>query len=169
MVPGGDWWQGVVGSAPSAFARRGTACACGGRLSDAFLRSYLRLDDDLEAIYRGHLQGRLHRSRIIDRFRGMRLIRQDVWECSASYLLASYSNVPRIKKMIEALCRTYGRRLSDGQYTFPTPEEMAEGTGDIGDVPPGLSRGVDQGATPARSGTGSSTWSTFKGWSTRRR
>ncbi|OPX64503.1 MAG: HhH-GPD superfamily base excision DNA repair protein [Methanomassiliicoccales archaeon PtaB.Bin134] len=62
----------------------------------------------------------------------MRLIRQEVWECSASYLLASYSNVPRIKKMIEALCRTYGRRLPDGQYAFPTPEEIAEGAGDIG-------------------------------------
>jgi N-glycosylase/DNA lyase len=60
----------------------------------------------------------------------MRLIRQDVWECSASYLLASYANVPRNKMMIESVCRIHGRRLRDGRYAFPTPEELAEG-GDI--------------------------------------
>jgi N-glycosylase/DNA lyase len=99
--------------------------------NEAFLRSYLRLDDDLETIYRDISRDDCI-ARIIDRFRGLRLIRQDVWECSVSYLLASYANVPRIKMMIESLCRTYGRRLSDGSYAFPTPQELAEGPGDLG-------------------------------------
>ena len=126
----GEWWTGVVGQRSVRLRQRGSALDIEGDADQGFLRSYLRLDDDLEAIYRdisndGCIAG------IIDRFRGMRLIRQDPWECSASYLLASYSNVPRIKKMIEGVCRTYGRRLADGRYAFPTPEELAEGSGDI--------------------------------------
>ncbi len=127
----GDWWRGVVGSRSIRLLQEGDRLRVEGDASQAFLRRYLRLDDDLEAIYEDISRDRCIAA-IIERFRGMRLIRQEVWECSASYLLASYSNVPRIKKMIEALCRTYGRRLPDGQYAFPTPEEIAEGAGDIG-------------------------------------
>ena len=126
----GDWWQGVVGSHSLRLRQDGERIYAEGDASESFLRRYLRLDDDLEAIYEDISRDDCI-SDLIDRFRGMRLIRQDVWECSASYLLASFSHVPRIKMMIEALCRTYGRRLPDGRYAFPTPEEIAEGSGDI--------------------------------------
>jgi N-glycosylase/DNA lyase len=126
----GEWWSGVVRDRAIRLRQEGDRLEARGDADEGFLRSYLRLDDDLEAIYRdisrdGCIAG------LIDRFRGLRLLRQDVWECSASYLLASYTNVPRIKKMIESLCRTYGKKLSSGQYAFPTPEEIAEGSGDI--------------------------------------
>jgi N-glycosylase/DNA lyase len=126
----GEQWSGVVGQRSIRLRQRGDRLEVEGDADERFLRSYLRLDDDLEAIYEEIAQDPCI-SGIIDHFRGMRLIRQDPWECSASYLLASYSNVPRIKKMIENLCQAYGRRLSDGRYAFPTPEELAEGTADI--------------------------------------
>lgn len=127
----GEWWQGVVGSRTIHLRQEGDEVQVRGDAGRTFLRRYLRLDDDLEAIYEDISRDACISS-LVQRFRGMRLVRQDVWECSASYLLASYSNVPRIKMMIEALCRTYGRRLPNGQYAFPTPEEIAEGTHDIG-------------------------------------
>jgi N-glycosylase/DNA lyase len=126
----GEWWKGVVGHRSMRLRQRGGILDVEGDADEDLLRRYLRLDDDLEAIYREISNDECIAS-MIDRFRGMRLIRQDPWECSASYLLASYSNVPRIKKMIENLCRTYGRRLQDGSYSFPTPEELAEGSGNI--------------------------------------
>ncbi len=126
----GEWWTGVVGARSLRLRQDPDGLAVEGDADEAFLRSYLRLDDDLEDIYRDISRDDCIAG-IIDRFRGMRLIRQDPWECSASYLLASYSNVPRIKKMIENLCRTYGRRLPDGRYAFPSPDEIAEGYGDI--------------------------------------
>jgi N-glycosylase/DNA lyase len=125
-----EWWAGVVGARAIRLRQRGDRLDVEGDADEAFLRSYLRLEDDLVAIY-GDISRDVCIAGIIDRFRGMRLIRQDPWECSASYLLASYSNVPRIKKMIESLCRTYGQRLPGGRYAFPTPEEIAEGEGDI--------------------------------------
>ncbi len=127
----GEWWHGVVGSTYLRLRQDGDRLHVEGDVSDAFLRRYLRLDDDLEAIYEDISRDACIES-VIHRFRGLRLIRQNVWECSASYLLASYSNVPRIKKMIEALCRTYGRRLPGGHHAFPTPQEIAESDRDIG-------------------------------------
>lgn len=121
-----EWWRGVVGERSLSLRQEGDELIVRGDGDETFLRSYFRLDDDLEAIYRDISRDECIAS-MIERFRGMRLIRQDVWECSASYLLASYANVPRIRMMIESVCRTHGRRLPDGGHAFPTPEELAEG------------------------------------------
>lgn len=129
-VRDGEWWHGVVGSRSLALRQEGRRLLVYGDAEEGFLRSYLRLDDDLECIY-GSISQDPFIAATIARFRGLRLIRQDPWECSASYLLASNTNVPRIKTMIESLCRTYGRHLPDGRYAFPTPEELAEGPGHI--------------------------------------
>lgn len=127
----GEWWSGVVGDRAIRLRQSGDRLDFEGHADEDLLSRYFRFGDDLEAIYADiSRDGRI--AQVIDRFRGMRLMRQDVWECSASYLLASYSNVARIKKMIASLCRTYGRELGGGQYAFPTPEEIAEGCGDIG-------------------------------------
>jgi N-glycosylase/DNA lyase len=125
----GEWWRGVVGRRSFRLRQEDGELIVQGDADEAFLRRYFRLDDDLEAIY-ADISRDEDIAAVIDRFRGLRLIRQEVWECSASYLLASYANVPRIKMMIESVCRTHGERLPDGRYAFPTPEELAEG-GDI--------------------------------------
>ena len=39
---------------------------------------------------------------------GLRLIRQDPWECLASFILSSFNNIPRITGMIERLCVEFG-------------------------------------------------------------
>lgn len=126
----GEWWSGVVGDRVIRLRQRGDRLDIEGNADEKFLSRYLRLDDDLEAIYADISRDERIAS-VIGRFRGLRIMRQDPWECSASYLLASYSNVARIKKMIAALCQTYGRELGGGKYAFPAPEEIAEGGGDI--------------------------------------
>lgn len=56
---------------------------------------------------------------------GLRLMRQDVWEVLVSFILSQNSNIPRIKKMIEALCECFGKRLACGGFAFPSPEALA--------------------------------------------
>jgi N-glycosylase/DNA lyase len=124
-----EWWSGVVGGRSLRLRQEGDRLIADGDWDEGFLRRYFRLDDDLEAIYEDIARDECIAA-VIDRFRGMRLVRQDPWECSASYLLASYANVPRIKMMIESVCRTHGTRLADGRYAFPTPPQLAEG-GDL--------------------------------------
>ena len=64
---------------------------------EPLLRDYLRLQDDLSEIYRCINVDR-HISGAIDRYRGMRLLRQDPWECLIAFLLSPASNIPRIQR-----------------------------------------------------------------------
>lgn len=62
---------------------------------------------------------------------GIRLLNQDLWETIVSFIISANNNIPRIKKIIETLARTYGNKVEfQGKeyYTFPTPEELAKVT-----------------------------------------
>ena len=61
---------------------------------------------------------------------GIRILRQDLWEMIASFLISQQNHITRIRKCIQNLCETYGEeRTSDSGntfYTFPEPEKLAE-------------------------------------------
>lgn len=92
--------------------------------SEEFICNYLRLDDDLDKIYNSICKDD-QVAAAVKRFRGMRILRQDLWECSASYMLATNATVPRIKSMIETVCRKCGQELEEDLFAFPLPEEIA--------------------------------------------
>ncbi|MBO7148298.1 MAG: DNA-3-methyladenine glycosylase 2 family protein [Clostridia bacterium] len=59
---------------------------------------------------------------------GIRLLRQEPWECLCSFIISQNNNIPRIRKIIDALCKRYGERTEfEGRdyYSFPTPEAIA--------------------------------------------
>ena len=91
------------------------------------IRSYFRVDDNLEDIYR-HIATNKAMVSSIASYRGLRLLRQEPWECLVSFICSITSNVVQIGKNVERLSQTLGRRLElDGvvSYTFPTPLELA--------------------------------------------
>jgi N-glycosylase/DNA lyase len=92
------------------------------------VRDYLRLDDDLDSIYRAiTLDERIGAA--IARYRGMRIIRQEPWECLISFICSSNSNIRRISGNVEDMSSAFGRPLMlDNQMrsTFPTPQALAE-------------------------------------------
>ena len=49
---------------------------------------------------------------------GIRLLRQNSWECLVSFIISQNNNIPRIKGIIDRLCEHYG------DY-FPEPEKLA--------------------------------------------
>ena len=53
---------------------------------------------------------------------GIRLLRQDAWECLISFIISQNNNIPRIKGIIDRLCENYGH--------FPTPAELSAETPD---------------------------------------
>lgn len=57
--------------------------------------------------------------------RGIRILRQDPFEALISFIISQNNNVPRIKGIIETLCRSFGRELEYGLYSFPEPETLA--------------------------------------------
>ena len=128
-----EWYEGVV------FGRivqvreveGGIAFATPGDNADVTtsrLRDYFSLDDDLHEVYSAlsHDEG-LRES--FDRYRGMRILRQDPWETTLSFLCAQNSNVLRITRNVEDMCRSFGRPVSleeSTRYTYPTPTALAE-------------------------------------------
>lgn len=69
---------------------------------------------------------------------GIRIFRQDGWETLCSFIISQNNNIPRIKKIISALCGLLGEPISTGVNAFPTAESI-------------LSAGVE-GLAPIKSG-----------------
>lgn len=88
---------------------------------------YFALDLNLAAILASiDVDAQAHDA--IARHRGLRVLRQDPWECLASFICSSYNNIARIQGMIERLCRAYGVSVGFNGYqgyTFPTAEVVA--------------------------------------------
>lgn len=60
---------------------------------------------------------------------GIRILRQDLWECIISFIISANNNIPRIKKIIERISKEYGKKIEfEGKefYEFPTPEELSK-------------------------------------------
>lgn len=57
---------------------------------------------------------------------GIRIFRQDPWETLISFIISQNNNIPRIKKIIDSLCRLLGEEIDENVYSFPTPEKILE-------------------------------------------
>lgn len=62
--------------------------------------------------------------------RGTKILRQELWEVMVSFIISQNNNIPRIKRSIEALCRTSGEAhpLEAGRiwYQFPEPQKLTQ-------------------------------------------
>ncbi len=116
-------WRGVVAGAEIVLQQCGDEVDVKTSFSDRAVRDYFRCDDDIGAII-ADISSDRYVAGLLRKYPGLRLLRQDPWECSASFILATYANVPRIIQMVEKVCRTFGTRLSAGTYSFPTPDQI---------------------------------------------
>ncbi|HIZ55329.1 MAG TPA: DNA-3-methyladenine glycosylase 2 family protein [Firmicutes bacterium] len=59
---------------------------------------------------------------------GIRILRQDGWEATCSFILSQNNNIPRIQGIIDRLCRLFGEPADGppGSYCFPTAERLAQ-------------------------------------------
>ena len=70
-----------------------------------------------------------HMDKAIECSRGIRILRQDGWEAICSFIISQNNNIPRIKKIISALCEKYGTRvcfLGKTYYSFPSYDVLLE-------------------------------------------
>ena len=130
--PQGDAWSGFIGAELVALRQvaGGVEVRCADAARDTMAEAlwrYLRLDDDLPGICR-----RLRRDPLlaesVDRHWGLRLLRQNPWECLVAFICSTQSNIPRIARTQEALADALGAQTTlDGivRHAFPTPEAAA--------------------------------------------
>ena len=121
-------WSGVLGEHHLVLRQRGTkiegTATPGGKNVDELVLDLLRAQDDVDKIQR-----KLSRDFVlalgIRSMRGLRIVKLDEWECLISYVLATYANIPRIAKMVEALATSFGHRIYQGAYSFPDRRRLA--------------------------------------------
>lgn len=84
-------------------------------VEESFLIRFFRLDEDLNFILKEIDQDpMIHQA--IRRYRGMRLIRQDPWECLLSFLCSSAKAISHIRFILEILCKSFGKKIYWNHY-----------------------------------------------------
>jgi N-glycosylase/DNA lyase len=106
----GEWWYGVLPGGVLKVRQEGESLRCKSSsdlVGSEFARNYFRLDEDLGEVLASITKDDVI-TRAIQKFYGLRLLRQERWECLASFVLATNANIPRIQKMVASVCTTYG-------------------------------------------------------------
>ena len=101
-------------------------------------KRYLALDEDYGAIDESILSLSDNKAlrAAVEYGRGIRILRQEPWEAVCSFIVSQNNNIPRIKKIIEAMARKCGEPVdipegmreklsfTAAPYAFPTPEAL---------------------------------------------
>lgn len=94
-----------------------------------WLEEYLQLRVSLDAIIATFPDDFAVREAVSE-YRGLRLLRQPMWECLASFILSSSKQIVQIRKIIAELCVRHGTLLSvppqeNPAFSFPAPDQIA--------------------------------------------
>jgi N-glycosylase/DNA lyase len=112
-----------------------------------WLREFLQTEIELDSILKTFPDDEPMRAAVAS-CRGLRLLRQDPWECLASFILSSTKQIVQIRQIVALLCEHFGepilnwegRRAGDPNFrdgdtpslptmnSFPTPEKIAAAT-----------------------------------------
>ena len=97
-----------------------------------WLTHYLQLGLDLSEVVRTFPDDPPMRAAVAA-CRGLRLLRQDPWECLASFILSSTKQIVQIQQIIALLCERYGAPLAAAPawppaFAFPSPARLALAT-----------------------------------------
>jgi N-glycosylase/DNA lyase len=128
----GGAWEGVIGTrwvrlrqeADRIFAESAAAADW------QWLRHYLQLEVRLEEILATFPEDQPMRAAVAH-CRGLRLLRQEPWECLASFICSSTKQIVQIEQIVTLLSGRFGEPLAVGKgiapaYSFPTAARIAE-------------------------------------------
>jgi N-glycosylase/DNA lyase len=134
-TPRDGGWEGVIGQRWVRLQQRE-----GGIVAQTvkpapgcdWLEFYLQTAIDLDAVLLSFPDDEPMRA-AVTACRGLRLLRQDPWECLASFILSSTKQIVQIQQIISLLCERFGAPLlvaagHEPVYSFPTPERLATAT-----------------------------------------
>jgi N-glycosylase/DNA lyase len=124
--PIGAGYMGTIGETAVYAEQRGdellVSAGC-----ESLAAHYFALDHPLERIYPTFPDDPAMQEAL--RFcRGLRILRQPLWECTATFITSSMKQVAHIAQMSDALRRRFGTPVRLGGeklYAYPTPEALA--------------------------------------------
>jgi N-glycosylase/DNA lyase len=96
-----------------------------------WLREFLQTEIKLEKILKTFPEDAPMKNAVAA-CRGLRVLRQNPWECLASFILSSTKQIVQIRQIVSLLCERFGERLApqppifnESFYSFPTPQRIA--------------------------------------------
>ena len=113
---------------------------------NGLLRSYFRLDDPIDDIYASisSLNDPTISVLVAKYHPGLRLLRQDPWECMVAYICSANNSVTRISVIVESIAAELGESIElngEVRHAFPKPEVVLNaGIGRLEKLDLGLKR-----------------------------
>jgi len=133
-------WGGIAHGRAVSFASEGDILYVYNSTEREFediWRGYLALDTDYSAIAEDIMSRSDSEAlaRAVKYGRGIRILRQERWETLCSFIISQNNNIPRIKKLIDAVSRSMGGKIDTSTmtahgaseevgYAFPRPEAI---------------------------------------------
>ncbi|HSY17665.1 MAG TPA: DNA glycosylase [Candidatus Acidoferrales bacterium] len=115
----GDTWTGVLDRHSLRLTQKadGIHVQAAASVTDwRFLHEFLQSDIDLGAILKTFPDDGPMRDAVVS-CPGLRLLRQDPWECLASFILSSTKQIVQIRQIVALLCERYGEPIAVMQTT----------------------------------------------------
>lgn len=128
----GRGWEGVIGDRWVRVERVAAGLKVDTLLDPgewSWLRNYLAIDLDPDAVAATFPPDAvLHEA--VQVYRGLRVLRQDPWECLASFILSSTKQIVQIRQIVAMLARRFGRpvEVPAGRaptFSFPSAADLA--------------------------------------------
>jgi N-glycosylase/DNA lyase len=97
-----------------------------------WLREFLQTEIELEKILKTFPDDE-PMNNAVAACHGLRILRQEPWECLASFILSSTKQIVQIRQIVAQLCKCFGEKIivlknEQPAFSFPMPEKIARAT-----------------------------------------
>lgn len=104
---------------------------CTAKDFDLIWCKFLSLEENYEEIDKSILSTEkdIYLKNAVNYGKGIRILKQDMWEALCSFIISQNNNIPRIKKIISAMCEKYGEKiefLGSFHYSFPSANVLLD-------------------------------------------
>jgi N-glycosylase/DNA lyase len=131
-TPRANAWEGVVAGRWVRVRTEGSSLVAEVAVANTnwdWLTEHLRLDEDLPAILATFPDDPPMRA-ATTACQGLRLLRQEPWECLASFILSSSKQIVQIRQCVRSLCERFGEPVAapanaGPQFAFPSAARLA--------------------------------------------
>lgn len=97
---------------------------------EAALTAYLQLDVSMQSLFTQWIQADSNLQPATNAKQGMRVLRQDPWECTISFICSQNNNIKRITKMLDSLRTRFGQLIAHKYerdwFTFPSLAHLSQ-------------------------------------------
>ena len=93
-------------------------------------KNFFREDDNYEKILKNITNDKIIK-KAITHYPGLRITRQDPFQCCISFIISANSNIPKIRMGLQKLCRKFGTKVMFQKkefFLFPRPKVLANAT-----------------------------------------